>query len=160
MIAVTDRNDHLSAIQFLKSSSADRLVWLEDLGLLRYQQLLTQMMMSAENIDCVVRFLTDPSQIKFPQLMGAHLQGLNLSGVNFIRANLHGANLTGCCLQDADLLFGNFIRANLSGVNLRRATLNQTMWLDSIVHDCDFRGAIGLTAIQVSQLRSAGGIFE
>ncbi len=141
------------AKEFLKSSVEERLVRLEALGLLRYQQLLTQMSLSTANIECVARFLAHPSQIKFPQLMGADLQGLNLAGVNFIRANLSDANLAGCCFQDADLIFGNFTGANLSGVNLRGATLNETIWTDSIVCDCDFRGAIGLTSTQVRELQ-------
>jgi uncharacterized protein YjbI with pentapeptide repeats len=115
---------------------------------------------SAGNIACVERFLGNPSQMKFPQLMGVDLTGLALDGVNFIRVNLTDANLMRCCLQDADLIFGNFSRANLSDANLRGATLNETKWIDAIVSGCDFRGAIGLTLSQVGELRSRGGIFE
>jgi uncharacterized protein YjbI with pentapeptide repeats len=148
------------AIEFLKSSVADRSSQLEAVGLLRYAKLLTQMGVSDGNIDCVERFFTHPSRVKFPQLMGTDLQGLDLRGVNFIRANLTKANLAGCCLQDADLIFGNFSRANLTGANLRGATLNETIWTGANVYECDFREAIGLTANQVRDLRSAGGIFE
>jgi uncharacterized protein YjbI with pentapeptide repeats len=148
------------AIEFLKSSVADRSIQLAALGLLRYAKLLTQMGVSEGNIDCVERFFTHPSRAKFPQLMGTDLQGLDLGEVNFIRANLSRASLAGCCLQDADLIFGNFSGANLTGANLRGATLNETIWTGANVCECDFREAIGLTTTQVRELRSAGGIFE
>jgi uncharacterized protein YjbI with pentapeptide repeats len=148
------------AIEFLKSSVAARSSQLEAVGLLRYAKLLTQIGISEGNIECVERFFTHPSRAKFPQLMGTDLQGLDLRGVNFIRANLSGANLAGCCLQDADLIFGNFSGANLTGANLHGATLNETIWTGANVCECDFREAIGLTTIQVRELRSAGGIFE
>jgi uncharacterized protein YjbI with pentapeptide repeats len=115
---------------------------------------------SAGNIACIERFLSYPSQMKFPLLMGVDLTGLKLDGVNFIRANLTDANLTRCCLQDADLIFGNFSRANLSDTDLCGATLNETIWTDAIVNGCDFRGAVGLTLFQVRQLRALGGIFD
>jgi uncharacterized protein YjbI with pentapeptide repeats len=114
---------------------------------------------SEANIACVERFLSYPSQMKFPLLMGVDLTDLKLDGVNFIRANLTDANLTRCCLLDADLIFGNFSQANLSDANLRGATLNETIWTDAIVSGCDFRDTIGLTLSQVCELRSRGGIF-
>jgi hypothetical protein len=157
---VTTTFDPHTAREFLKSSIDRRVQILQDLGLVRYAKLLTQMQPSAGNITCVERFLSDPSRIKFPQLMGVDLTGLKLDGVNFIRANLTDANLTRCCFQDADLMFGNFLRANLSDANLRGATLNETKWADAIVSGCDFRGAIGLTLSQVGELRSRGGVFE
>jgi uncharacterized protein YjbI with pentapeptide repeats len=158
MISMTQRGR--CANEFLKSSVEDRLVWLEEIGLLRYQKLLTQMGVSEGNITCVSKFLEQPSRIKFPQLMGTDLRGLDLGGVNLIRANLRGANLAGCCLQDADLIFGNFSGADLSGADLRGATLNETIWVGAICGDCNFRGAIGLTSPQVGELRSTGGIFD
>lgn len=136
------------------------MLWLQEIGLLRYAKLLTQIEPSEANITCVERFLSYPSQMKFPLLMGADLTDLDLDSVNFIRANLTDANLTRCCLRDADLIFGNFSRANLSDANLCGATLNETLWTDAIVSGCDFRGAIGLTLLQVRELRSRGGIFE
>ncbi len=148
------------AIEFLKSSVAEKSIELDVVGLLRYAKLLTQMRVSDGNIECVERFFAYPSRTKFPQLMGTDLQGLDLRGVNFIRANLSRANLAGCCLQDADLIFGNFSEANLTGANLRGATLNETIWTGANVSECDFREAIGLTTTQVRELHSAGGIFE
>ncbi len=147
------------AKKFLESSVNERLEWLDLIGLLRYAKLLTQISMTPGNISCVASFLAHPSRMKFPQLIGTDLQQLNLAGVNFIRVNLSDANLAGCCFQDADLIFGNFSRANLSGADLRGATLNETIWTGSIVSNCDFRGAIGLTFTQIRDLRSAGGIF-
>jgi Pentapeptide repeats (8 copies) len=158
---VTTTSSHRHAAQeFLKSSIDRRLRWLQEIGLLRYAKLLTQIEPSEGNIACVERFLSYPSQMKFPLLMGADLTDLKLDGVNFIRANLKDANLTRCCLRDADLIFGNFSQANLSAADLRGATLNETLWSEAIVTDCDFRGAIGLTLLQVRELRSRGGIFE
>ena len=148
------------AKEFLHSSIDRRLQWLQEIGLLRYAKLLTQMKSSEGNIACVDRFLSCPSQMKFPQLMGTDLTGLRLDGVNFIRANLTDANLTRCCFRDADLIFGNFSRANLSAADLRGATLNETMWTGAIVSGCNFRDSIGLTPLQVRDLRSRGGIFE
>jgi uncharacterized protein YjbI with pentapeptide repeats len=153
-------NFEREAEKFLKSSIEQRLFVLTEYGLLRYRKLLTQIQLSEDNISCVAQFLHYPSQIKFPQLMGADLRGLSLDGVNFIRANLMGANLTGCCFRDADLLFGNFSRSNLTDANLRGATLNETIWTQTIVYNCDFRGSIGLTLAQVQYLRSHGGIFD
>lgn len=149
-----------AATEFLQSSIDSRLQWLDRIGLLRYAQLLTQIKLSAGNITCVAQFLGNPSQVKFPQAIGADLAGLRLAGMNLIRANLTEANLVGCCLRDADLIFGNFSRANLSHADLRGATLNETVWKEAIVHDCDFRNAIGLTVTQVNDLRSRGGIFH
>jgi uncharacterized protein YjbI with pentapeptide repeats len=157
---VTTTSDSHAAQEFLKSSIDRRMLRLQEIGLLRYAKLLTQIEPIEGNIACVERFLSYPSRMKFPLLMGVDLTGLQLDGVNFIRANLTAANLTGCCLQDADLMFGNFSRANLRDANLRGATLNETIWMDAIVSGCDFRGAIGLTLIQVCELRSRGGIFE
>jgi uncharacterized protein YjbI with pentapeptide repeats len=148
------------AKEFLKSSSERRLVVLQEIGLLRYAKLLTQMKSSAGNITCVAKFLSYPSQIKFPQLVGADLSGLDLSEVNFIRANLTDANLSDCCFRAADLIFGNFSRSNLTGADLREATLNETLWVDAIVSGCDFRGSIGLTSVQMRDLRANGGIFS
>ncbi len=148
------------AIEFLRGSVEERLGRLEEVGLLRYGKLLTQMNVSEGNVHCVSMFLNHPSRMKFPQLMGTDLAGLDLSGVNFIRANLSGANLMGCCFEDADLIFGNFSGANLTRANLRGATLNETIWSGAMVEGCDFRGTIGLTVSQVRELRSSGGIFE
>ncbi len=133
--------------------------WLQEVGLLRYAKLLTQMEPSEGNIACVERFLNYPSQMKFPLLMGVDLTDLKLDGVNFIRANLTDANLTRCCLRDADLMFGNFSRANFSDANLRGATLNETIWTGTIVSGCDFRDTIGITLPQMCELSSRGGIF-
>jgi uncharacterized protein YjbI with pentapeptide repeats len=157
---VTTTSHRQAAQKFLKSSIDRRMRWLQEIGLLRYAKLLTQIEPSAGNIACVERFLSYPSQMKFPVLMGADLTDLDLDGVNFIRANLRDANLTRCCLRDADLIFGDFSRANLRDVNLRGATLNETVWTDAIVSGCDFSGAIGLTVFQIRELRSRGGIFE
>jgi uncharacterized protein YjbI with pentapeptide repeats len=157
---VTTTSHRHAAQEFLKSSLDRRMRWLEEIGLLRYAKLLTQIEPSEGNIACVERFLSYPSQMKFPLLMGADLTGLELDGVNFIRANLTNADLTRCCLRDADLIFGNFSRANLNDANLSGATLNETIWTDTIVSGCDFRGAIGLTLLQVRDLRSRGGNFE
>ncbi len=154
---LTHRN---RAIEFLKSPVAERSSQLEVLGLLRYAKLLTQMGVSEGNIECIERFFSQPSRAKFPQLMETDLQGLDLRGVNFIRANLSGANLAGCCFQDADLIFGNFSGANLTRANLCGATLNETIWRGANVCECDFRETIGLTTLQVRELRRAGGIFE
>jgi hypothetical protein len=147
------------ATEFLKSSIEQRSIVLQELGLLRYAKLLTQMKLDEGNIACVTQFLSHPSRIKFPQLMGTNLAGLKLDGVNFIRANLSDANLAGCCLRDTDLIFGNFSRANLTGADLRGATLNETIWTGAIVLGCDFRDSIGLGSRQVIELRSSGGIF-
>jgi Pentapeptide repeats (8 copies) len=149
-----------AAQEFLNSSIDGRMRWLEEVGLLRYAKLLTQMEPSEGNIACVERFLSYPSHMKFPLLMGVDLTGLKLDGVNFIRANLTSASLTRCCLRDADLMFGNFSRANLSAADLRGATLNETLWTDAIVSGCDLRGASGLTPLQVRDLRARGGILE
>jgi uncharacterized protein YjbI with pentapeptide repeats len=149
-----------AANQFLDSSIDRRWRWLETLGLVRYAKLFTQMQPTGANIACVAQFLSYPSSVKFPQLMGTDLAGLDLERVNFIRANLTGANLSGCNFRDADLLFANFSRANLSGADLCGATLNETMWQGSIVSSCDFRESIGLTSVQMRDLRSTGGIFE
>lgn len=168
MVSANHQNEDISrtAIQrqdyaqkFLESSVNERLEWIDRIGLLRYAKLLTQMSITPGNISCVANFLTHPNRMKFPQLISTDLQGLNLAGVNFIRANLSDANLAGCCFQDADLIFGNFSRANLSSADLRDATLNETIWTGSIVSNCDFRDAIGLTFTQIRDLRSAGGIF-
>jgi uncharacterized protein YjbI with pentapeptide repeats len=154
---ITNRN---TAKEFLKSSIEQRLVVLQEVGLLRYAKLLTQIKLDESNIPCVAQFLSNPSRIKFPQLMGANLAGLNLDRVNLIRANLTGANLAGCCFRDSDLIFGNFSQANLSGADLRGATLNETIWTGAIVCGCDFRDSIGLGSMQGQDLRSSGGIFS
>lgn len=154
---ISSRN---AAAEFLKSSSERRLQWLEEIGLLRYATLLTQMESSEGNIACVAQFLSYPQRMKFPQLMSADLAGLSLDRVNFIRANLTDANLASCCFRDADLMFGNFSQANLRDADLRGATLNETIWTKAIVCGCDFRDAIGLTCVQVRDLRSRGGIFS
>lgn len=153
---IANRN---AATEFLKSSIEQRSIVLKEVGLWRYAQLLTQMKLDEGNISCVAQFLSHPSRIKFPQLMGTNLAGLSLEEVNFIRANLTGANLAGCCFRDAELIFGNFSQANLSGADLRGATLNETIWTGASLRGCDFRDSIGLGSLQVQDLRSRGGIF-
>jgi uncharacterized protein YjbI with pentapeptide repeats len=147
-------------IEFLGSTPAARLSVLEELGLGRYAQLLTQMSLTESNISCVVRFLGNPERVKFPQLMGTSLAGLNLDQVNFIRANLTGANLRGCSFREADLIFGNFTHADLTDADLTGATLNETIWNRAIVTGCHFTHTIGLTTTQIQELRSRGGIFR
>ncbi|KAB8320989.1 pentapeptide repeat-containing protein [Tolypothrix campylonemoides VB511288] len=148
-----------SAIQFLEQSPQERLEILKQLGIARYE-FLTKMCLNEANIVCIMRFLQNPSQLKFPNLMGADLSGLILDEVNFIRGNLLGANLRGSSLVNADLIFANFSNADLKNANLTGATLNETMWLNTLVEECEFGEGIGLTKSQRQDLRFRGGRFS
>ncbi|NJM72940.1 MAG: pentapeptide repeat-containing protein [Scytonema sp. RU_4_4] len=124
------------AIQFLEKSPQQRSKILKQFGIARYE-FLAKMHLNEANIACVMRFFQNPSQLKFPNLMGADLSGLILDEVNFIRGNLSGANLQGSRLVNADLIFANFTNADLRNANLNGATLNETIWLDALVEECD-----------------------
>ncbi|WP_414589299.1 pentapeptide repeat-containing protein [Scytonema sp. PCC 10023] len=148
-----------SAIHFLEQSPQERLEILKQLGIARYD-FLTKMCLNEANIACVMRFLQNPSQLKFPNLIGADLSGLILDEVNFIRGNLLGANLRGTSLVNADVIFANFSNADLRNANLTGATLNETMWLNTLVEECEFGEGVGLTKSQRQDLRLRGGRFS
>jgi uncharacterized protein YjbI with pentapeptide repeats len=159
MLNTSTQNLRSRAIQFLEQSPQQRLEILKQLGIARYE-FLTKMCLKEANIACIMRFLQNPSQLKFPNLIGADLSGLILDEVNFIRGNLLGANLQGSSLVNADLIFANFTNADLRNANLNGATLNETIWLNTLVEECDFGEGIGLTKSQRQDLRIRGGRFN
>lgn len=151
---------YLTCTQFLEQSPEQRLLVLRQLGLARYADFLTKMPLSGANIDCVMRFFSHPSRVKFPNLKGADLSGLVLDGVNLIRGDLSGANLQGSSLINADLLFANFTKADLRTASLSGATLNETIWLNTLVEQCYFGAGIGLTQKQRTDLKLHGARFD
>jgi uncharacterized protein YjbI with pentapeptide repeats len=148
-----------TAIQFLELSSPQRLEILKQLGIARYD-FLTKIRLNETNIICMMRFLKDPNQLKFPILIGADLSGLILDGVNFIRGNLSEANLQGSSLVNADLLFANLMKADLRNADLRGATLNETIWLETLVDKCHLGIGNGLTTLQRQDLQVRGARFN
>jgi uncharacterized protein YjbI with pentapeptide repeats len=159
MLNTSTQDFRISAIQFLEQSPQQRLETLRQLGIARYD-FLTKMCLNEANIVCIMRFIQNPSQLKFPNLMGADLSGLILDEVNFIRGNLLGANLRGSSLVNADVIFANFTNADLRNANLNGATLNETIWLNALVKECEFGEGIGLTNSQRQDLRIRGGRFN
>lgn len=159
MLNIPTQNLRSRAIQFLEQSPQKRLENLKLLGIARYD-FLTKMRLNEANIACVMRFLQNPTQLKFPNLMGADLSYLILDEVNLIRGNLLGANLQGSRLVNADLLFANFTNADLRNANLNGATLNETIWLNALVEECEFGEGIGLTEVQRQDLQLRGAKFE
>ncbi|HEY9809054.1 MAG TPA: pentapeptide repeat-containing protein [Halomicronema sp.] len=158
MQVITTQQAQLISIEFLEKSPEERLKILKKLGLSRYE-FLTKLPVSPVNITCVMRFLGNPTRVKFPNLQGAELAGLNLQGVNFIRGNLTDSNLQNTCLINADLLFVNFTNANLTNADLTGATLNETIWLKALVEGCKLKNTIGLTLQQQQDLSQRGAIF-
>ncbi len=148
-----------TAIQFLEHSPEQRLQVLQQLGIARYD-FLTKMRLNEANIACVMRFLQNPTKLKFPNLIGADLSGLVLDEVNFIRGNLSKANLQGSSLVNADLIFANFTNADLRNANLRGATLNETIWLGALVDECEFGKGVGLISSQRKDLQLRGARFN
>ncbi|MBD2384066.1 pentapeptide repeat-containing protein [Cylindrospermum sp. FACHB-282] len=148
-----------TAIKFLEKSPQHRLQILQKLGIARYY-FLTEISLNEANIICIMRFLQFPNQLKFPNLKGADLSGLILDEVNLIRGNLSVANLQSTSLVNADLLFVNFTRADLRKANLTGATLNQTIWLDTLVDECQLGAGIGLTQLQRKDLQLRGARFN
>ncbi len=159
MLNTPTQNLRSSAVDFLEQSPQQRLEILRQLGIARYE-FLTKIHLNEANIACIMRFFQNPSQLKFPNLMGADLSGLILDQVNFIRGNFSGANLEGSSLVNADLIFANFTNANLKNANLNGATLNETKWLNGLVEECEFAQGIGLTKIQRQDLRLRGARFS
>ncbi len=147
------------AIQFLEQTPSQRLQILKQLGIARYE-FLTKIRLNEANIISMMRFLKYQTQLKFPNLQGADLSGLSLDGENFIRGNLSAVNLQGSSLVNADLLFVNFTKADLRNADLRGATLNETIWLDTLVDECQFGTGIGLTDLQCQDLQLRGGKFN
>lgn len=147
------------AIQFLEQTPLQRRQILQKLGIARYS-FLTKMHLNEANIICIIRFLNNPNQLKFPNLSGADLSNLNLNAVNLIRGNLSEANLQGSHLVNADLLFANFTRADLRNADLRDATLNETIWLDALVDECQLGMGIGLSHQQRKDLQLRGARFS
>lgn len=146
--------------KFLEQNPQQRLLILKQIGIARYADFLTQMPLSETNITCVMRFLENPSRVKFPNLMGADLSCLILNGVNFIRGNLAGASLKGSSLVDADLIFANFTGADLRDAALLGATLNETIWSGALVDKCHFGIGMGLTDEQRQYLKVRGAKFN
>lgn len=159
MLNIPTQNLRSRAIQFLEQSPQQRLENLKQLGIARYD-FLTKIRLNEANIACVMRFFQNPTQLKFPNLIGADLSYLILDGVNFIRGNLSGANLQGTSLVNADLIFANFTNADLRNTNLNGATLNETIWLNALVEECEFGEGIGLTKVQRQDLQFSGARFK
>ncbi|MDF5708636.1 MAG: pentapeptide repeat-containing protein [Nostoc sp. S4] len=148
-----------TAIKFLEQNPPQRLEILKQLGIARYE-FLSKIRFNEANIICMMRFLKYPNQLKFPNLQKADLSDLILDGVNFIRGNLSAANLQGSSLVNADLLFANLTKADLRNADLRGATLNETIWLDTLVGQCQFGVGTGLTHLQRQDLQLRGAIFN
>lgn len=146
--------------EFLEQNPQERLVTLKQLGIARYADFLTQMPLSEANLACVMRFFKSPSRVKFPNLRGAELSGLVLDGVNLIRGDLSEACLRGSILVNADLIFANFTGADLRNADLNGATLNETIWSDTLVDQCHFGIGIGLTDEQSKTLIMRGARFN
>ena len=146
-------------IEFLQKDSQVRSQILREYGIARYT-FLTQMQLNQTNINCVMRYLENPSKLKFPNLVGADLSGLILDGVTLIRGNLSHANLSHSSLVNADLLFANLTGTDLRSCNLRGATLNETVWQDALVTGCQLDGSIGLTSAQRQDLQIRGAVFN
>jgi uncharacterized protein YjbI with pentapeptide repeats len=159
MLNLPPQDLRYTAIQFLEKSPPQRLQILKQLGIARYD-FLTQIRLNDPNIICMMRFFEYPSQLKFPNLMGADLSGLILDGVNFIRGNLLEVNLQGSSLVNADLLFVNFTKADLRNADLRGATLNETIWLETLVDKCHLGVGTGLNHLQCQDLQLRGAIFN
>lgn len=160
MLNSATENLYNTCQQFLQKDSCQRLLQLQQLGLARYADFLTQIHLNETNVICVMRFFQNPSRVKFPQLQGADLSHLVLNNSNLIRGDLSDANLQGSSLVNADLIFANFTRANLTAANLTGATLNETIWLDTIVEKCHFGTGIGLTNVQRQNLMLRGAEFS
>lgn len=146
-------------IQFLEKTPQQRLQVLKNIGLARYD-FLTKLPLTEANIACLMRFLGNRQQVKFPNLRGADLSGLILDGVNFIRGDLTGANLRGSRLVNGDLLFANFTGADLRDADLTGATLNETIWTGALVEGCQFGAGIGITEEQYRALKNSGARFD
>jgi uncharacterized protein YjbI with pentapeptide repeats len=159
MLNISTQDLRYTAIQFLEQSPPQRLQILKQLGIARYE-FLTKMRINEANIICMMRFFKYPSQLKFPNLIGADLSGLILDGVNLIRGNLSGANLQGSSLVNADLLFANFTKADLRSANLRGTTLNETIWLETLVDKCQLGVGTGLNHLQRQDLQLRGAKFN
>jgi uncharacterized protein YjbI with pentapeptide repeats len=158
MSNISTQDLRYTAIQFLEQSPPQRLQMLQQLGIGRYE-FLTKIHLNEANIICMMRFFQYPSQLKFPNLIGADLSGLILDGVNFIRGNLSGVNLQGTSLINADLLFANLTKADLRNADLRGTTLNETIWLDTLVDKCQLGVGVGLTDMQRQDLQLRGAKF-
>ncbi|MEH1851852.1 MAG: pentapeptide repeat-containing protein [Nostoc sp.] len=159
MLNIPNQDLRHKAIQFLEQSPPQRLQVLKQTGIARYD-FLTKIQLNEANIICMMRFLKYPSQLKFPNLIGADLSGLILDGVNFIRGNLSEANLQGSSLVNADLLFVNFTKADLRNADLRGATLNETIWLETLVDKSEFGVGTGLDYLQCQDLQLRGARFN
>jgi len=160
MLKYSKQNLYCFCTDFLNQSPQQRLTTLKEFGIARYAEFLTQLSLNETNINCVMRFFENPSQVKFPNLSGADLSGLALDGVNFIRGNLSGASLRGSSLVNAELIFANLFEADLRSANLRGATLNETLWTGALVEQCQMGTGIGLTNEQQKNLKIRGAIFE
>jgi len=158
MLSLPTQDLRFVAIQFLEQNPEQRLQTLQQLGIGRYQ-FLTQMRLNEANIICIMRFLQNPKQLKFPNLVGADLSDLILDEVNLIRGNLTKTNMRCTRLVNADLLFANFTQADLRNADLTGATLNETIWLEALVEGCEFGQGIGLTQLQYQDLKLRGAKF-
>ncbi|MBN3943830.1 MAG: pentapeptide repeat-containing protein [Nostoc sp.] len=159
MLNIPTQNLRNTVIQFLEENPPQRLQILRQMGIARYD-FLTKIRLNEANIICTMRFFKYPSQLKFPNLIGADLSGLILDGVNFIRGNLSEANLQGSSLVNADLLFVNFTKADLRNADLRGATLNETIWLETLVDKCQLGVGLGLNNLQRRDLQLRQAIFN
>ncbi|MBW4424657.1 MAG: pentapeptide repeat-containing protein [Nostoc desertorum CM1-VF14] len=159
MLNIPTQDLRYTSIRFLEQSPPQRLQILKQMGIARYE-FLTKMRLNEANIICIMRFFKYPNQVKFPNLIGADLSGLILDEVNFIRGNLSGANLQSTSLVNADLLFANFTKADLRNADLRGATLNETIWLETLLDKCHLGVGTGLTQLQRQDLQLRGARFN
>jgi uncharacterized protein YjbI with pentapeptide repeats len=58
------------------------------------------------------------------------------------------------------LLFANFTNANLTNADLRGATLNETIWLNTVIDECKLGKGIGLKEVQRKDLQIRGARFD
>lgn len=148
-----------TAINFLEQSPENRFKMLEELGIERYS-FLTKMRLNDTNLICIMQFLQNPEQLKFPNLIGADLSNLNLDGANFMQGDLSYANLQNSSLLNANLVFTNFTGADLRNADLTGATLSQVIWSDTLVAGCKMGSGKGLTAVQRKDLQMRGAEFD
>ncbi|AFY40731.1 pentapeptide repeat-containing protein [Nostoc sp. PCC 7107] len=158
MISLPTQELRKNAIQFLEQNIEQRQQTLKQLGISRYE-FLTKIKLNEANIVCIMQFLQNPQQLKFPNLVGADLSDLILDEINFIRGNLTNANLQRSSLVNADLLFANFTKADLRNADLTGVILNETIWTEALVEECQFAKGIGLSQFQYEYLKLRGAKF-
>jgi uncharacterized protein YjbI with pentapeptide repeats len=99
------------------------------------------------------------AEFKNSELRGSRFILCDFSGAHFEGVDFAEAHFIGCDFEDAIFEEGvNFSNADLTGSQLQRCWVGGATFVDAILDECDFRGALG--AVNTKALVEAGATYR